>query len=282
MAGSMCAQPWCHSPRPPPPVYGRDRAVFAHLSPRRAWPEHRLARLGSGWELPWRSTHTSYRTWGPLPVPIPSLCHCWAPRGHVQTRHRTQLDTALVQTQVVFSVRAGGPQLICPGCRWHSHATAHGTAQAQPMAQPCSARRASLVPGPQARDVPQRRKGSHSIHPSAVAVMCHLCPGAGDAQLQGRLPQLPAPAPPLPRPLWAHWQCRVSQAPGSQACSQLAPRAVDRAGAGLLSPRTLSLRAQTQRYLSRMRKSITMRTMGRKMRSRLSISAASSRASSRR
>lgn len=48
------------------------------------------------------------------------------------------------------------------------------------------------------------------------------------------------------------------------------------------SPPLLSLRARNQRYLSRMRKSITMRTMGRKMRSRLSISAASSSASSRR
>lgn len=47
---------------------------------------------------------------------------------------------------------------------------------AQPTAQPCSARRVSLAPSAQARDAAQRRKGSHSICPLAVAVMCHLVP----------------------------------------------------------------------------------------------------------
>lgn len=143
-------------------------------------------------------------------------------------------------------------------------------------AQPCSARRAPLVPSPCLGHALLLHPPLHCCSDASPSARWD----AGNVQLRDHLPRLPAPAPLLPQPPWVHRQHRVSQAPGFTGVLpawHLHTRA--KWDQGSSSPHAWpSLEA----YLSRMRKSSTIRTMGRKMRSRLSISAASSSASSRR
>lgn len=144
---------------------------------------------------------------------------------------------------------------------------------ADPTAQSCSTTRAPPAPSP--RDVPPARAGRTLLLPYP-SLWGHgtVTRGApwdtGDAQLQ----------PCLPRALPQLLHCLTCSGLTGSARAPRLPR---------LSPKLASLPctaehpgAQTQHYLSRMRKSSTIRTMGRKMRSRLNSSATSSRASSRR
>lgn len=168
-----------------------------------------------------------------------------------------------------------GTNAICifSPCRGKPHSICLGSGQQIPTAQSCSTTRAPPAPSP--RDVPPARAGRTLLLPYP-SLWGHgtVTRGApwdiGDAQLQ----------PCLPRALPQLLHCLTCSGLTGSARAPRLPR---------LSPKLASLPctaehpgAQTQHYLSRMRKSSTIRTMGRKMRSRLNSSATSSRASSRR
>lgn len=223
--------------------------------------------------------HTPVLRWlgttGCAPPCVPLLC----PKGTCPDQALNSAEQSCGRnTGCIFSPCWGIPAHLS----WDQVAQPLVQLMAKPVAQACSACRASLVPSPQARDVPQRRKGSHSMCPLAVAVMCHLVPWCKLCSAPGSPPSAACSCSSAASS--ALGSLAVLGFPGTRITGVLpaGTTAVGRAGPGLLSSRTLSLRAQRQGYLSRMRKSITMRTMGRKMKSRLSISAASRSASNRR
>lgn len=218
-----------------------------------------------------RTGTLSQGDWGPRAVPVPCLCHHWAPKGHAQARPDTELSLTppWYKCKLYFQ-----PQSVCPG---------HG--QHIPRHSPALPAEPLRLPAP----CPRCRKGSRSIRPFAAAAMCHPGPGGMQAMLSSRV----ASPRCLPRFLCCLAHCGLTSSAG--ACRvpgfmgslpsrhhHPAPDTGAKWEQGS-SPHTWpSLEAQTQRYLSRMRKSSTIRTMGRKMRSRLSISATSSSASTRR
>lgn len=257
-----------------------DRAMFALLSPHRARHEHRLAPLGQGWEVPQWGQALSRRVAGVHWLSLSPPFVTTGPQGDVLSP-----DQALNSAGHSHGTIA---HCIFSPC-WGTPVRLSRVRAAQPTAQPCSARRAPPVPSPMPGTCPRCRKGSRSIRPFAAAVMCHLVPGGMQAMPSSGVTSLGCLLQ-LLRCLnhsgltgstgvsWAPgftgllpgWHHDPAPAPGAKREQGSSPHAWP------------SLEAQTQRYLSRMRKSSTMRTMGRKMRSRLSISAASSSASTRR
>ena len=190
-----------------------------------AWPGLGGAAVGAG--------TLSQGGWGPLALPVPSFCHHWAPRGRAQPGPSTELSWTQpwYNCTLYFQSMLGNPSPSVPG----AGSAAHGTALLCPQSPSGSQ--------PRARDVPPVQEGL-PLHPP-LRCCSDVSPGvrwdAGNAQLRGHLPRLPAPAPPLPQPLWAHRQRRGIL---GTWVHRLAPRLASRpstsprgkAGAGLLSP----------------------------------------------
>lgn len=240
MAGPLWAQLQLHSAQALPAVHGGDRAVFAPLSPRRARSEHSLARLGRDWEVSWCSTHPSWGVWGALAVPTPP-CVTAGPQGTCSAQALNSAGHSCGNKHRLYfqSMRGdSSPSGLGAGGRVHGtmHGIVHGTAQltakskAQSKAQSMAQLTGKSKAQPSSQQSPRHSLQHSPWHSPALpaeplwspapglgcalgqeqlplhgplgwALMCHLCPGPGDAQLQG-LPLLP------------HLQCQVSQAPG--------------------------------------------------------------------